>query len=142
MKDIEIVAMPRLRYEPQLMDVVVEVNALDGYPWRSLGHVIKNGPKYKQLRLHQAEINLDLFIVTPPAQWGVIMAIRTGPAEFSQWCVTQRSKGGALPSDCQVKDGGVYRHGASRPISMPEELDFLDFLGLGWINPSERKGRW
>ena len=141
-KDIEIVAMPRLRYEPQLLDVIVEIDALDGYPWRSLGKVIKNGPKYKQLELHAAEINLDLFIVTPPEQWGVIMVIRTGPAEFSQWCVTQRKKGGILPSNCQVKDGGVYRNGDSRPISMPEELDFLDFLGLGWVNPSERKGRW
>jgi hypothetical protein len=44
-----------------------------------------------------AEIAIDLFIVLPPAQFGAFFAIRTGTAEFSQWLVTPREKGGAIP---------------------------------------------
>lgn len=138
-KDIEIVAAPLISYENDLLGDPVPFNPLEAYPWSSLGRCGKCGPKYKQIALNEG-INLDLFIVLPPAQWGVIYTIRTGPAEFSHWCVTQRKKGGGLPSDCVVKDGGVHRGGVLVPMS--EELDFLDFLGLGWVNPSERKARW
>lgn len=104
---------------------------------------IKGKEKYFQFALPQ-EINFDLFVVTPPAQWGVIYTIRTGPAEFSHWCVTN-SPIGILPAGYKVKRGGVYRWDASDdepPISMPEEIDFLNFLGLGWIEPSERRPDW
>lgn len=76
----------------------------------------------------------------PPAQWGLIMAIRTGPKDFSRWIVTQRYKGGALPSDCRVNKGAVW-HG-DRMIEMPEEIQFLQFLGLGWVEPEERVAKW
>ena len=87
-----------------------------------------------------------MFLVLPPAQWGVIFAIRTGPAKFSQWLVTPRRHGGALPSYCRVRDGGVYKAGAKVQgpgardglILMPEEKDFFDLLGLDWIEPEAR----
>jgi DNA polymerase/3'-5' exonuclease PolX len=145
--DIEIVAAPLMSYQNDLLGDPVPVNPLEHYPWSSLGECIKCGPRYKQIRIPTdatitgtSWINLDLFIVLPPAQWGVIYTIRTGPVEFSHWCVTQRKKRGGLPSDCTVRDGGVYR--GDQLIPMADELDFLDFLGLGWVNPSERKARW
>jgi DNA polymerase/3'-5' exonuclease PolX len=85
-------------------------------------------------------INLDLFIVTPPAQWGVIFTIRTGPADFSHWLVTQRRKGGCMPSYATQRDGCVYVNG--KPLAMAEEMDYLNFLGLGWIEPQDRKPQW
>lgn len=99
---------------------------------------VKSGPRYKQIALPEG-IKLDLFMVLPPAQWGVIFAIRTGPAEFSRWIVTSRPTG-ALPAGYRVKDGGVRRNSWEEGfiISMPEEIDFLDFLGLGWIEPGDR----
>jgi hypothetical protein len=27
-------------------------------------------------------------------------------------------------------------------LSMPEEVDFLNFLELGWIEPGERRAKW
>ena len=150
-KDIEIVASPLLYHEADLLGEQVTVNPFERYPWGYLGYVMKNGTRYKQIALAgfsgQVEaISLDLLIVLPPAQWGVIYTIRTGPAEFSHWCVTQRKKGGGLPSNCVVKDGGVHRVGDHRSplqlIPMTEELEFLDFLGLGWVEPGERKPRW
>lgn len=100
-----------------------------------LGEVIKNGQRYKQVELTEG-YNLDLFLVHPPAQWGVIMTIRTGPAEFSRKMVTQRNKGGLLPSFAKVIDGGVYVDG--KLIEMNEEADFFNFCDLKWIDPQNR----
>jgi len=99
------------------------------------GKRIKGKTKYRQYDL--GEIVLDLFIVTPPAEWGVILTIRTGPAEFSHNIVTPRYQGGYLPGYAHVKDGSVWV--GDKIIPMPEERDFLEFLGLpGDLAPGER----
>ena len=94
-------------------------------------------------------IRLDLFLVLPPAQWGVLFVIRTGPFDFSQWCVTQRHKGGCLPNLFRVQDGAVWMGEIPEkdpdPLGMmvmPEEINFLNFLGLGWIEPKDRVAKW
>lgn len=98
---------------------------------------------------------LDLFIVRPET-WGVQLAIRTGPAAFSQALVTRRCHGGLLPDDCKVHDGRVWRRvppdgppdGASREwiqvdgesfahVPTPEERDVLELCG-GWREPWDR----
>lgn len=147
-KDIELVAIPKpfsasdLFGQPiatmNALTALIDVGFLDLLP----GHdykVIKGGPKYKQIALPEG-INLDLFIVTPPAQWGVLFTIRTGPADFSHWLVTQRRKGGCMPANATQLDGCVYVN--DKPIPMPEEMDYLTFLGLGWIDPKDRKPQW
>jgi DNA polymerase/3'-5' exonuclease PolX len=103
--------------------------------WR----IIKGREKYFQLALAEG-INLDLFLVTPPAQWGVDFVLRTGPADFNKWAVTSRRKGGGLPSNAVMHDAGVYVN--NKLVPMPEEIDFLNFLGLGWLEPGERAARW
>lgn len=134
--DIEIVAKPKSIFEVGMFGVAsnspMQFPEELLYDWK----ILKNGPRYKQFTLPEG-INLDLFLVLDPAQWGVIFTIRTGPADFSKWIVTSKAYGGALPGDCKVKDGGVYRQG--QLIYMPEEIDFLNHLGLGWLEPSERK---
>ena len=82
---------------------------------------------------------LDLFIVQPPAQWGVQFLIRTGPAMFSKWMVTQRRKGGALPSFAHVRGGAVWN--GETLISMPEESDYFEFCELLWITPERRRNQ-
>lgn len=147
-KDIEIVAGPRMTEEYNLFGEQVSTRNAIEHPLRRLelagARYIKNGPRYKQLAL-PGGINLDLFLVLPPAQWGVILAIRTGPANFSQWIVTQRTAGGALPDGYRVTGGAVRRgltFGEGEIVAMSEECDFLDFLGLGWIEPGQRAARW
>jgi len=109
----------------------------------------KGGDRYKQLWLKHAGIAVELWLVLPPAQWGVQAVIRTGPAEFGHWMVTRKSKGGALPDQFIVADGvvgervfslkGEVRRGE---IPMPEEIDFLSFCDLNWIEPKDRVARW
>jgi DNA polymerase/3'-5' exonuclease PolX len=135
--DIEIVVKPKAYLQQSMFNKVnmEEHSLLENYYWSSMGKVIKDGPRQKQIALPQG-INLDLFIVSPPAQWGVIFAIRTGPSNFSRKIVTQRNKGGFLPSDLRVRHGVVWRGNES--LATPEEINFLDLLGLGWVEPQER----
>jgi len=138
-KDIEIVAIPRIEYENDLFgDATIPHNLLLEYLNNRCGEwsVFVGGERYKKIRLYEG-IMLDLFMVLPPAQWGVIYMIRTGPAEFSKKIATPRRKGGLLPSDCHVKNGAVWWGGEM--ILMPEERNFFDFLGLQFIMPSERR---
>ena len=153
-KDIEIVVQPIIDEQPNMFGQIIEWHSrLEDVSFANYGLLLKNGPRYKQIGLNQG-INLDLFIVLPPANWGVIFTIRTGPADFSRLCVTKRNKGGYLPSDCRVEDGRVLRGGipvydetgevihhweGGEIIPVPEERDFLNFLGLGWIAPEDRR---
>ena len=98
--DIEIVCIPRYQvdmfgvvaYEqPSYLDAILSGLVAEGrlLPGK------KNGKKFKQFIIPHAVsgITLDLFITTPE-RWGVIFAIRTGPASFSKRLVTQQVKGG------------------------------------------------
>jgi DNA polymerase/3'-5' exonuclease PolX len=153
--DIEIVAIPDLRppratfgsrlYATPLSALIGSItpddyNGLVLYP-------MKDGPKYKQLKVslnggQDWLINLDLFLVTPPADWGVLQVIRTGPAAFSKWIVSPKFIGGGLPSTYRVEDGAVWKNGTNDYIPMPEEINFLNFCGMGWIEPQNRRPLW
>jgi hypothetical protein len=122
---------------------------------------VLGGPKMKKFSVNLPAYGLtqylndffaEFYIITPPAQWGVGAVIRTGPGHdndnFSKYCVTNRSYGGALPDGYKVKHLGVWRVEqlspkgeplrGEQPLAMPEEIDFLNFLELGWIEPQER----
>jgi hypothetical protein len=122
-----------------------------------------NGPRQKRFAVPAvAGLMLDLFIV-PPEEWGVQLAIRTGPAEFSRALVTQRAYGGRLSDQHVVHQGRVWRRRDVRlgiivfdhagkcsmrrtteplpgavPLDTPEERDFLAVAG-GWLPPEARR---
>lgn len=114
------------------------------------------GERYKRLRHVATGIPLDLFSVLPPAQFGVIVTIRTGSREFSEHLVTSRLIGGALPSYMLVRDGCLYRHinGADLPVGKeqrkgypagwlveiptPTEASFFEAIGVDWVEPERR----
>lgn len=101
-------------------------------------------------------VAVDLFSVLPPAQFGVILTIRTGSAKFSRRLMTPRSIGGLLPAHMMVRDGCLYRHmhGAELPVDKDlrrqypagwlvevpahTEQAFFDAIGLDWIEPEGR----
>ena len=97
---------------------------------------IKNGERYKQILLCCGE-KLDLFIVHPPAQWGVIYTIRTGPWQFSKKIVTPEKHGGYLRNRYAVKEGAVWEVG--RKLETPEEIDFFNYLTIDYLEPKERQ---
>lgn len=144
-KDIEIVLVPKMNQVRDMFGQLVrEESALEGLfdtLRRDEGELfLKDGKRYKQIELQglgYRGVRIDVFIVRPPAQWGVILTIRTGPADFSKRIVTQRLKGGLLPDDCYVSEGQVWRNGLALP--MPEEQDFFALLNMEWIPPEKRR---
>lgn len=143
--DIEIVLVPRRIKQTTLsgiplLDVTQEYDLLEELlqQLRDDG-VIKRGrwwgPRHKELFFLDAPF--DLYIVRPPAQWGVILTIRTGPAEFSRRLVTLQAHGGLMPAGFKFKDGALWREG--QVVATPEEEDVFRALGLKWIEPRERQ---
>jgi len=109
----------------------------------------KNGPRGKEFYLKHAGIVAELYLVLPPATWGVRSLVVTGPADFSHWVVTRRRNGGALPNGYRVQDGAVWEGEkqvmdleGQTIVGFESEKDFLEFLGLGWIEPKDRLAKW
>ncbi len=88
-------------------------------------------------RLRYRGVALDIFGVIAPSQWGVVKAIRTGPADFTRAFVTQRCEGGRiLQTGMRIQDGGLYDRGVLIPT--PTEKDFFEAIGTSWVNPEDR----
>src|SRR5689334_18847788 len=139
-KDIELVCVPKLIGEPDLFGQELQVNLLERFFETTLfkvtgAHFVKNGPRYKQLALAET-IHLDLFIVLPPAQWGVLFLIRTGPADYSHKFVTLKRYGGLLPSNMAVREGAIWLDGSI--VRTPEETDVYQLIGAEWLAPEKR----
>lgn len=148
--DIEIVAEPWLEvvltnllgdaihYHSRLDDTLAELQeelVLRSFPGS------KHGDRWKQFAVAPLGIKVDLFIVRKPAQWGSILAIRTGPAHYSHWLVTPRRQGGALPSHLRHRDGGIYD--GKELILTPTEDAFFRVLGIEPTpKPWERQQAW
>lgn len=136
-KDIELVARP---VAIPLVDLFGEVQ-YSTYPIDDLllhYPLVKNGPRYKQIDLR--EIKIDLFLVLPPAEYGVILAIRTGPKDYSKKLVTQKAKGGWLPDNLLVRDGALWEQidGNYNHLETKTEDIFFDQIGMEYTDPIYR----
>lgn len=97
------------------------------------GELSKRGDRFVQvLDLWGTGLTLDLFLVHPPAEWGTILAIRTGPAELGQRAVTRLRR---LSRRCV--DGHVETVDGDR-IPTPTEAHFFGACGLRYLPPEER----
>ena len=76
---------------------------------------------------------VDLFCVRPPAQWGAIFAIRTGPADYSARLVTKAKEHGVRCEQGRLVDD------EGRPVDTPEERDFIEECGLPFLPPEQRQ---
>jgi DNA polymerase/3'-5' exonuclease PolX len=101
----------------------------------------KHGDRFKQFAIAPTGIKLDLFVVRQPAQWGALMAIRTGPAHYSHWLVTPRRQGGAMPSHLRQRDGALWD--GDELIPTPTEADYFAALDIDPVpHPWDRQPAW
>ena len=151
--DIELVLIPKLGPDPASLfgedetfnlalaklNELVTAKTLEK---RSFDDGLNRWGKRTQYARHvESGIAVDVFQQLPPAQFGVNFAIRTGSAEFTRSLVTQKHKGGYLPDNCFVRDGGVYcclRNPSGVLVPMPDEIDFFRFIGLPFVPPECR----
>ena len=146
-KDIELLVEPAVtKLVTDLFGGTTDFAALDGLIDHALREGVfaprldKNGrpalgERYKRLLF--GDVALDLFICRPPAQYGVLQIIRTGPAEFSHRLVTQRRFGGLLSDGWRVHDGALYDDQNQLRIT-PFEADVFALIGLDYIKPEYR----
>ena len=134
--DLEIVCVPKLR-----LNVLGESDGthldpiLERLQERGDLKRIKGGSKYKQYELPAHGCKLDLFLTTA-AQWGLVLLIRTGPAEFSKRFVTRRLLGGLLPNDMSVHGGYLWRK--VELLQTPEEETAFALAGVRYLEPWAR----
>lgn len=142
---------------PEFGQKVVQKSMLDKVLWELCGwgvlKFVKGADKLRQYEILDAgtvnPFHLELWIVRPET-WGIQNVIRTGPSLFSHRFVTNRS------ATCFVRETGqtwpgllpdqyTYIRGETRimhretTLSLPEEGDALALLGMGWIEPKDRR---
>lgn len=165
--DIELMVLP-INRAPRLefgMKIPPHKTMLERRLWHmEQDHLLKpvnGGEKLKKFDVdpekfgvkHVNYMRFELFIVTPPAEWGPLFTIRTGPSEFSNWIVTAQKFRGRMPEGYIQYRGAVWPGYKTGPgpddvkltgdkLPMPEEMDYLNFLGLGWIEPKDRYPAW
>ena len=154
-KDVELVAIPRWTERPGaapslfaaeaervnlLHEWAVTEAAGAGVRWIKPGtpDVVDWGPKPegKYWRaLVDDSIKLDLFLASAE-NYGLILAIRTGCAEFSQALMTY-----AKHRTPYHVEGGYLRDREGAVLETPEERDVFKALKLDYVLPRERTGQ-
>jgi DNA polymerase/3'-5' exonuclease PolX len=153
--DIEIVCVPKWgERSTGLFDEFTErVNLLDGQCEHMLitGAIQKRpradgvtfwGPKAKYMLFEGVPV--DLF--SPEAErFGMILAIRTGPAAFSNALVTPRGmktragRDGLMPPYLKQQDGWLTYRASGERIPTPTEESVFELLKLRYIEPADRR---
>lgn len=89
-----------------------------------------------QVNGEAALIPIDLYIVTPPAQWGSIFTIRTGPGEFvgSQGLMKYIN----TRTPYRQTEGRLVVAATGEEVPTPTERDYFGALNLPWIAPADR----
>lgn len=141
--DIELVAIPRMEsrtgvdagdlFTPQITEKVNRLwEVLDVIAGRSY---TKHGPKYRQFIWKDSEgeqVKVDLFTARQET-WGLILAIRTGPWEFSRSLMTRLSENGY-----RSMDGEVIRQSDMKFIATPSEEDVFKLARVQYREPFQR----
>ena len=137
-KDIEIVAIPK----QELVQADAQGSLLDepemiARPVRGFIDAVNSWPKIrgeatgKYTARDLGGINLDLFMATVD-NWGYILAIRTGSAEYSHRVLAS----GWVRAGYSGREGMLTKNG--EPVPVREEEDLFRLIGIPWIHPSDR----
>lgn len=76
-------------------------------------------------------VQLELYLAWPPAEWGSLVAIRTGPWQLGVACMKSLRARGYRHIHGHVEKGGEV-------IPTPTEADFFDLAGVELVVPHER----
>lgn len=103
----------------------------------------KAGAGKRWRRLVIGGLHVDLWIVRPPAQYGTILFLRTGPERFTHTAVSARSVGGWRPRNIKFEGGAIRcRRDAKLDtwdvVSTPDEQDVFRVLGQPFVAPASR----
>lgn len=149
-KDIELLVEPREVAADLFGSKVHDIEAVRAWAGRA-GEILKAGDRYIQLArpvepipgvIHDASdgpvVRVDVFLCYPPAQWGSLLAIRTGPAELGQAAMIGLRRRGYWH-----RDGAVWKAERGRAVIVPTptEREFFQLAGLRHLPPWRRDER-
>lgn len=129
--DIELVVQPRQIHD--LGGSVPDVEAVRAVArsWAADGMV---AGKDRKLRVELPDgIAAELYLVHPPAQWGSILAIRTGPAQLGPLVMSALRLRGY-----EHVGGHVERLDTREVVSTATEEEFFALAGMRCLPPSRR----
>jgi len=125
-KDIELLIIPK----PYSIGIFADGIAPIVEQWPKVKGELGYGTmKYTQ-RILSEGIKLDLF-VAEPQNWGLILAIRTGSAEYSHKVLANGWVRAGYRSE-----GGYLYHGETR-YNIYEERDLFERIGIPYTEPTE-----
>lgn len=152
--DIELLAEPRMRREPDLFHQGDRVPDLEPVVAElvDVGTIEKSGDRFIQVVLEEDPLGrrrtLDLFLCWKPASWGALKVIRTGPSDYSQIAVSRiRDRGwrcwrGAVwrRQDREADPGEEVRNDpeAWERVPTPTEQDFFEAARMSGSPPELR----
>lgn len=98
-----------------------------------LGTWVKGGDRFMQVSdvLGTEGLSLDLYLVHPPAEWGSLEAIRTGPRLLGLLCMMRLAQNGYTHQGGRVLKGG-------KTIPTATEEDFFKLAGIACLPPNQR----
>lgn len=140
-KDIEIVAIPKPYdvglFESGIASVVNRWEKVKGeLPCKYTQRIINPldyGIKIVYPDGSPAEIKLDLFFATPK-NWGLILGIRTGSADYSHQVLAM----GWSRKGYESSEGMLFHKTSRWERSIPEEKDLFDLIGIPMPEPKDR----
>jgi DNA polymerase/3'-5' exonuclease PolX len=144
--DVELVAVSKSHQVPS--GLFFEVDAIAWDLDERLEELVATGildrllgkDRYQKLRHHMSGLQVDLFMVKPPASFGCIFLIRTGSADYSHALVTK-----ARDRGFHFREGALHRGAlgcSTRPceiVPTPEEIDVYRVLRLPFVEPERRE---
>lgn len=130
--DVEILLEPRMvtsdLFGSQMPDLL-PIRAV-AYSW---GGIEKAGERMLSIRTAMQALKVELYMVHPPANWFVLLAIRTGPATLGKEAVTRMHQFGRRCDGGRIID---KRTGYEWPCNCEE--DFFRAAGLPCLPPARR----
>jgi DNA polymerase/3'-5' exonuclease PolX len=132
--DIEVLAVPPIPIAMQAVRQHLEgMGLLEGEPDKR-GRKAPNGPRYyrKKLGTEWGQVQVDVFLVAPPAKWGLLQLIRTGDADFSREFVTRLYRFG-----CKAMEGRIVTV-EGREVPSDTEEQCFEAAKLAYLPPEAR----
>ena len=134
--DIELLIEPRLVVADLFGGLALDIGGLKAELER-IGRIVKGGDRYIQVaEVYRSEsTKLDVFMVSAPASWGALLAIRTGPVDLSKYLVTRMRRFGY-----QQTDGHAISIDTGEDVPTDTEEEFFKLAGVECVPPWERDG--
>jgi len=141
--DLELVVIPRFEERQVSLLEMAQVSLLEANLYALCisgvmafdSSVKRNGPKHKRLLHLESGIVVEIY-AAEAGNWGLILALRTGPADFNKLLVANVAYGGAMPLTMRMQDGWLWRRGER--VETRTEDEFFGAIGLPTWYPEVR----